>query len=137
MILVIDTNILLSALIRDSATRKIIIKSEWEFYYPETALHEVRKYQRLVIEKSGISEAEYNALLDLLLKHIILIPEEQLLKYNKDANKLIGKIDADDAVFLAAAMSINDSKIWSNDPHLHMQKKIKAFKTEEILRILS
>ena len=32
---VIDTNIILSALIKDSSTRKIILKSGWNFYYPE------------------------------------------------------------------------------------------------------
>lgn len=51
---VIDTNILLSALIRDSTTRKIIIKSGWSFYYPEMSFHEVRKYKGLVLEMSEI-----------------------------------------------------------------------------------
>ncbi len=49
MIFVIDTNILISALIRDSTTRKIIVKSGWEFYYPEISFHEVRKYKGLVL----------------------------------------------------------------------------------------
>jgi predicted nucleic acid-binding protein len=56
MKLVIDTNILLSALIKDSTTRKIIIQSEWQLYYPEISFHEVHKYKQLVLEKSGLCE---------------------------------------------------------------------------------
>ncbi len=52
MILVIDTNILLASLIRDATTRKIIVESDWKFYYPEVSFHEVRKYKDLVLEKS-------------------------------------------------------------------------------------
>ena len=54
MILVIDTNILLASLIRDSTTRKIIVESGWGFYYPEMSFHEVRKYKGLVLEMSEI-----------------------------------------------------------------------------------
>ena len=46
MILVIDTNILLASLIRDSTIRKIIVESDWEFFYPEVSFHEVRKYHK-------------------------------------------------------------------------------------------
>ena len=45
MKIVLDTNILISALIKDSITRKIIFESNSEFYYPETSLHELRKHK--------------------------------------------------------------------------------------------
>ena len=55
MILVIDTNIFLASLIRDSTTRKIIIESGWNFFYPEMSFHEVRKYKDLVLKMSETS----------------------------------------------------------------------------------
>jgi predicted nucleic acid-binding protein len=135
MIFVIDSNILISALIRDSTTRKIIIESEWTFYYPEIAFHEIRKYKKLVLEKSGMAEMEYSIVLRRLLKHITLVSEEQFSHNLKGANEILGKIDVDDVVFLAVAMSLENSKIWSNDPHLNQQNKVKALKTEDVVKL--
>ena len=135
MILVIDTNILLAGLIKNSMVRKIIVESGWEFYYPEMSFHEVRKYKDLVLEKSGMNEEEYAELLNQLLKHITLVPEEQIKPKIEEANKLLGKVDLDDVVFLATAFSIENSKIWSDDPHLEKQNKVRVFKTKHIVKL--
>jgi len=135
MILVIDTNILLASLIRDSTIRKIIVESGWEFYYPEMSFHEVRKYKGLVLEKSGMSEEEYTELLDHLLKHITLVAEEQTKGKLQEANEILEKVDSDDVVFLATAFSIGNSKIWSDDPHLEKQNKVRVFKTKHIVKL--
>ena|SRR3989338_121897 len=135
MILVVDTNILISALIRDSTTRKIIIKSGWDFYYPEKSFHEVREYKNLVLEKSGMSEQEYTEMLNHLLKHIQLVPEELIKQRLDEANKLLGKIDPDDVIFLATALSLDNSKIWSDDTHFEKQNKITVFKTKDIVKL--
>jgi len=135
MILVIDTNILLASLIRDSTVRKVIVESGWEFFYPEASFHEVRKYKGLVLEKSGINETEYAKLLNHLLQHITLVPEEQIKGHVKESNKLLGKVDSDDVVFLATAFSIENSKIWSDDPHLAKQDKVRVFKTKHIVML--
>ena len=135
MILVIDTNILLAGLIKDSTVRKIIVESGWEFHYPEMSFHEVRKYKSLVLEKSGMNEEEYTELLNHLLKHKTLVPEEQIKPKIEEANKLLGKVDPDDVVFLATAFSIENSKIWSDDPHLEKQDKMLIFKTKHIVKL--
>ena len=127
MILVIDSNILLASLIRDSTVRRIIVESGWGFFYPESSFHEIRKYKDLVLEKSGMSEEDYTELLNHLLKHIKLVPEEEIKGNMEEADKLLGKIDPDDVVFLATAFSIENSKIWSDDPHLEKQDKIRVF----------
>ena len=135
MILVIDSNILLASLIRDSTVRKIIVESGWDFFYPESSFHEIRKYKDLVLEKSGMSEEDYTELLNHLLKHIKLVPEEEIKGNMGKADRLLGKIDPDDVVFLATAFSIEDSKIWSDDPHLEKQDKIRVFKTKQIVKV--
>src|SRR3989338_9940299 len=133
MILVIDSNILLASLIRYSTVRKIIVESGWDFFYPESSFHEIRKYKDLVLEKSGMSEEDYTELLNHLLKHIKLVPEEEIKGNMGEADTLLGKIDPDDVVFLATAFSIEDSKIWSDDPHLEKQIKVRVFKTKHIV----
>lgn len=82
-----------------------------------------------------MTELEYSDVMGRLLKHIILVPEEQFSKNLKEANETLGKIDVNDVVFLATAMSIENSKIWSNDPHLHQQNKIKTLKTEDAVKL--
>jgi len=132
---VIDTNILLSALIRNSTTRKIIIKSGWSFYYPEMSFHEVKRYKELVLEKSGMDEGEYNQLLDVLLKYVTLIPDEQILKNLLEAKSAYAHIDPDDVVFIAAQLSIPESIIWSDDRDFDRQNKVKVLKTGEVVRL--
>lgn len=135
MILIIDTNILLAGLIRDSTVRKIIVESGWDFHYPEISFHEVRKYKDMVLKKSGMGGEEYNELLNHLLKHITLVPEEQINPKIEEADKLLGKVDPDDVVFLATAFSIENSKIWSDDNHFGKQDEVIVFKTEQIVKL--
>ena len=134
MRVVIDTNILMSALIKDSTTREIIIKSNWEFYYPEVSLHEIRKHRNLILQKSGMNEEEFTQLFNHLLSHIKIIPEEYVHKKLDEANKILGKIDPKDVVFLATALSISDSVIWSDDKHFEKQDKVKVLKTKNIIK---
>lgn len=59
MKLVVDTNVLISALIRNSASRKIIFTSDFELHVPEHAFSEIEKYRGVIISKSALDEANY------------------------------------------------------------------------------
>jgi predicted nucleic acid-binding protein len=134
---IIDTNILLSALIRDSFTRKIIVESDLDFYYPEMSFHEVRKYKGLVLKKSGISEDEYSRLLAKLLENITLLPDERVYENLDEAKRIMLGIDPDDVVFVAAKLSIHDSVIWSDDKGYDKQNEVKVIKTKDLIRFLT
>jgi predicted nucleic acid-binding protein len=54
---VLDTNIILKALIKDSVVRGIILRSSHEFLIPEYAIEETRRHLGTVAEKSGLSES--------------------------------------------------------------------------------
>ncbi len=129
---VIDTNILLSALIKDSVTREIIIESGLNFYYPKISFKEIQKYKSLVLKKSGMNEKEYNLLLNILLDNIVLVSDNQFSDSLNKAEGLIGKIDSDDVVFLACAISLG-LDIWSDDKHFQEQKEIKVLRTPEFV----
>lgn len=132
---VIDTNILLSALIKDSMTRKIIIESGLDFYYPEMSFHEVQKYKELVIKKSKMSENEYDKLLELVLSNISIVPNEKIIKNLDLSKQIIEHIDPDDVVFVAAKFSIQDAIIWSDDSGFDKQNKVKVLKSKEVVRL--
>src|SRR3989338_830818 len=117
MKIVLDVNVILSALIRDSTTRKIILNSKFEFYFPETSLNKISKYKNYILEKSGLSEEEFDKIIEILFNYIRLVPTGEIEKNWKEANKIMGQIDQEDVVFIAAAFSIKDSIIWSDDRH--------------------
>jgi len=135
MKLVIDTNILLSALIRNSKTRKILMESGLTFYYPKISLKEVEKYKWLVMEKADINESDFNELIESLLQYIILVSEIDSLKI-KEAEKIIGHLDPNDVTFIALALSLENNGIWSDDTHFQKQDKIKVYKTEDIVKLI-
>ncbi len=74
MIIIIDVNVFLSALIKDSTTREILLISEQEFCFPERSLQKIRKYKILIQEKSGLSNLNFLELFHSLLKFIRIIP---------------------------------------------------------------
>lgn len=135
MIIVIDTNILISALIRDSFTRNIIMYSGLNFYYPEISLHELRKHKQLIIKKSDLTEEAYEDILAKIFEYVLLIPTEETTEKLEEAKRIMLHIDPDDVVFIAAALSYPDAVIWSDDAHFDRQSSIKAIKTKKFKQL--
>ncbi len=50
-----------------------------------------------------------------------------------DTNKIIGKIDKDDILFVATALAFN-CPIWSDDKHFQKQKNVTVFTTKDIFK---
>lgn len=73
MKLVVDTNILISALIRDSIDRKIVFTSDFEFHVPEYAFSEIKKYKGMIMSKSKLDEANYELFLNLLKTRVGIV----------------------------------------------------------------
>ena len=133
MKIILDVNVILSALIRDSTTRKIILNSEFDFYFPEPSLHKIRKYKSYILEKSGLIEEEYNKIMATLFKYIKLVPTKEIDKNWDEAKKIMEHIDKEDVVFIATSLSLPDSVIWSDDRHFEKQDKVKVFKTKDMI----
>ncbi len=135
MIVVLDTNVIISALIKDSLTRKVIIESGLNFVYPEISLHELRKHKKTIIDKSGLPEKDIDKLLDKLLEYVVLIPTEGVKSHLDEAKNIIQKIDPNDVVFIAAALAFRNSVIWSDDRDFERQKRVRIVKTKDFARL--
>jgi len=136
MRLVIDTNIIFSALIKDSTTRKILLTSKFDFFIPEYVFIEIQKHSKEILEKSGYDQDDFDTMLDTLISNINVIPTEEFRSYIPKAFKIMKDIDENDTSFLALAFMINGDGIWSNDPHFDKQNKIKVWKTKDIIKFL-
>ena len=133
MKIILDVNVILSALIRDSTTRKIILNSEFDLYFPEPSIHKIRKYKDYILEKSGLTKEESDKIMATLFKYIKLVPTEEIEKNWNEAKEIMEHIDKEDVVLIATALSISDSVIWSDDRHFEKQDKVKVLKTKQMV----
>lgn len=133
MRLIVDTNILISSLIKDSITREILLLPFMDFYLPEFALEEVEVHKTKIGKLSGLSPDEIDFFLGLLLENISIIPVQAIRPYLKEAERIIGDIDPGDIPFIALALAVDNDGIWSNDKHFKKVKKLKIWKTPELV----
>lgn len=134
MKLVIDANIFISALMKDSLNREIIINSGNIILFPEYEFQEIYKYKDELIRRGGFSEREFIRLTTLLLNNMRIVSYEEVWDYYEEACKIMDKIDPGDTIYLATALAM-DALIWSDDKHFKKQSKIKVLTTEEIIEL--
>lgn len=135
MKIILDTNIFVSALLRDSVVRELVVNSPLELVFPEVILDELREHEEELLEKSGLLKDEYQKLINKLLAYVKILPTEILKPCKENALRIIGAIDKDDAIFFAAALFIKDAVIWSDDKQLKKQKEVIVQNTKEIIQL--
>lgn len=136
MRLVLDTNILIASLIKNSTTRSLLLSPKLELYLPEYALEEVEAHFSFIEEKGGIAKSELSLLLSILLERINMVSAEKILPFWKEGEKLIARVDKEDTPFVALALSFPNDGIWTNDEHFLVQQKVKIWKTVDILEFV-
>ena len=135
MIIVTDSNILISALIKNSLTRGIIIGSGMNFVFPEISLHEIRKHEKTILKKSGLTKNELDRLLARILDYVVLVPTEVIKEHLQEASSIMFDIDPKDVVFIATALSFENPVIWSDDKDFDKQDKIRVVKTKRLAKL--
>jgi len=130
MKVVLDTNIILSALIKPGKTREFLLESYINFIVPAYSLTEIDRYKEYICRKSGLSIEKLDELINLLFKYIKILNPSFYSDFLHRASKLID--DKKDIPFIAAALYLN-CPIWSDDKHFKKQKEIKILTTKEIL----
>jgi predicted nucleic acid-binding protein len=136
MRIIVDTNIILSALIKQGKTRTILTSPLTEFYTIEFAIQEIRKYKTLVLEKSGLMDEEFELMLSLILGNVKIIPVEQIQLKINEAKEIMCNIDPKDAPILACALSMPNDGLWTEDKHLKKQGKAKVYNTQEMIELI-
>lgn len=131
MKIVIDTNIFIAAIIKPSYVRRLLIESPTELLFPEVILEEINDHRNEILKKSKLSPNDFEVVKSTLLKYVKLIPSRSIKPYSKEAIKIIGHIDSDDAPFIATCLA-NGAILWSEDKDLKKQNKIKVLNTTEI-----
>ena len=115
MILIIDSNIVMSGLIKDGLTRQFLINSPFTLYAPETLISEIRKYEKTIVDKSGLPKEDFEILFDLLIENIEIVDKEKYFDKIEEADQLLGNVDKNDIPFIDLALSTANDGIWSYD----------------------
>lgn len=136
MKIVLDSNVLLAALLKDALVRFIILTSGMDFYSPKYCLQEIKKHEPEFLVRTGLNQKELNSVLCYILKKVKLVEESTLELHIKEAKKIIGAVDPKDVAFIAAAIAVNADGIWSFDRHFERQNRFKVFTTQEIINLM-
>jgi predicted nucleic acid-binding protein len=132
MKLVIDTNRLIAALIKDSLCRSIILSSKFEFISPDFAAIEIEKHKQLILNKSGLGEKSFKIILSMLLEKINIHP---ISEYQRMMEKADIISDKQDIPFLALALATKAEGIWSDDKHFKEQNQLKIYSTRDLMNM--
>ncbi len=108
MRLVVDTNILISALISDSSIVYNILRNPLiTFYIPDFGIAEVERYRETILKKlkrkSGFNKVDLDYAILILMRNIKIVPFEYYQNNYKYAYNVMKDIDAKDTTFIALA----------------------------------
>ncbi|MBS3140726.1 PIN domain-containing protein [Candidatus Woesearchaeota archaeon] len=131
MELVLDANILFSALIKSSSTQNLIFNLNCELYSPSYILDEFEKYETELLIKSGQKKEEFTKIFNMLKSIIKIVPEKEYFQFMKEAEKI--SPDFKDIHYFALALKLK-CPIWSNDKRLKEQNQVKIVSTTELLK---
>ena len=99
MKLVVDANVVISALIADSKTRELIVTLEPDLLTPEFVYDEIENYTELIVQKSGMSPERVAQFIDLLFQSIEAVPAQKFYPHIEEAEAAIGDTDPDDVLY--------------------------------------
>ncbi|MBU0460016.1 MAG: PIN domain-containing protein [Nanoarchaeota archaeon] len=130
MQVVIDANIIIAMLIKPGKSIDIFFREELEIFAPELLFKELENNKAIIVKKSKISEKEINQLLTILKQKILIVPEDEFVRFKEKAEIICP--DPKDIVYFALALYINCA-IWTNEKKLKEQGKITIYATHELI----
>tara|TARA_Y100000310_G_scaffold336702_1_gene421951 strand:+ start:954 stop:1313 length:360 start_codon:yes stop_codon:yes gene_type:complete len=113
MKLVLDTNVFISALLRNSTTRELLLKYSG-FFAPRYVFEEYANYKETLQKKA-------------------VMPKEEFAAVEK-AHSIMKDIDIRDTIIVACALAIPESVVWSDDKHLHQQEVVTVMSTSDVVK---
>lgn len=122
---IVDTNILMSALLKSDSKFLAILRSEaYQFYICELKVAELFKHKEKIIKYSKLSRDDITQTYYFLLKKLTLYKEDLIEKSNwQKAYELCKAVDETDTPFVALALELN-GLLYSGDKKLkkHLAK---------------
>ena len=135
MKLIVDSNRIVAALIKDSYSRKILLHGNLELLTIQVSEKDIEKYKQDILKKAKLTEYQFNLIYERLQEKFTHLDDGIIETKMKEAKKIMDPIDKDDTPFIAAALATK-SAVWSDDKHFEKQDKVKILKTKELIKLL-
>jgi predicted nucleic acid-binding protein len=132
MKLVIDANVVISALVADSTTRELIVTLDPDLLTPAFVHDEIENHEELIVEKSGMESDRVTQFIVLLFQYIEVVPADEFYPAIETAETAIGDTDPDDVLYLACAIA-SDAAIWSDDSDFDEQNLVETYSTGDVV----
>lgn len=133
MRVLVDTNRLIAALVKQGTTREILFDKHFEFVTPDHTIAEINEHKEEIQRRVQLTDKEFETLLALIFERVTIIPYEEYGSFMSEARKDIS--DPDDVPHLAACYASHAECIWAHDTHFLEQNKVKVFTNIDMLRI--
>lgn len=134
MNVVVDANVIIAALLGSCATIEIITARNHNLCVPFFTIQEIHKHKRAICEKAHLTEKEFSENFEALLIVMNVIPQAKYSNYMSEAIALIGHRDAKDVDYIACALAVNATFIWTNDKDFLTQIAIPIKTTEQLIK---
>ncbi|MBS3107261.1 PIN domain-containing protein [Candidatus Woesearchaeota archaeon] len=133
MDLVIDVNVLFSALIKRGKTEELLFKEAFHLFAPEFLFDEFEAYRERILEKTERPSLEFDALVQILKKRIKTLPRTETEPFLPAAKHI--SPDPKDVEYFAAALRLRCG-IWSQDRALEKQDVVPVYSTEKLAQLV-
>jgi predicted nucleic acid-binding protein len=134
--LVVDTNVLLAALLKEAVSRELLLDSRLRLFAPEHLVFETQKHLTASAElrkRIRLTPKDLEGLFFLLTENIETVAEQEFASRMPEALEIAPH--REDAPYIALGLSLNIS-IWSNDQGMGLQDKVRIYSTKELIAIL-
>lgn len=132
MQLVVDANVVISALAKDGAVRTAIRTTTDEICTPWYIKEEIGNHRADIRTKSGLSTQAFDALIEDLFDHIEIIAREAMNPHLHEAARAMQPYDLDDTLYAAAALAVGGIVV-SNDQAFEKQRAVSHMWTSEFI----
>jgi len=135
--IIIDTNVLLSFLLTNGITRRIIAENPDVFITPEYCFEELWEH-RDRWNKNALPDSELlNIVNDVKRLFVMAVPCDVYDPYISDGEKLTD--DKEDAPIIALALSVDNEGVWTyNTKHFRQEvfgERIRVLSTKDVIKL--
>ena len=146
MMLIVDANILISALLSsEGKTRELLFLERLDIRAPPFLVEELESHRPELMEKSDLGEMDYRIALARTFSCVHFVPPSEYISSFALAASI--SPDPDDADYLALALHLN-RPLWSNDkpiagspePAVHRRPTLRpsiGLKKQALVKVLS
>jgi len=134
--IVIDTNRIMAGLLKDSASRRIILHRSFSFFAPDYCATELARHRPYLMKKAGLTSRNFDRILRILLGPVTLVPFDEFEDAYDHARSVMETVDVNDAPFLAVGLSLGIGHIWTEDRHFLQQDLLRVCSTRDLLGMI-